>query len=42
MRGERCCRNVEVHVFEDCGHFLAEEAPKRIRPPLEAFINRIT
>ncbi len=34
--------DVEVHVFEDCGHFLAEEAPERIRPPLKAFIDRIT
>lgn len=34
--------DVEVHVFEDCGHFLAEEAPERIMPPLEAFVRRIT
>ena len=33
--------DVEVHAFEDCGHFLAEEAPERIMPPLEAFMDRI-
>ena len=25
-----------VHEFEDCGHFLAEEAPERILPQLHA------
>lgn len=27
-----------VHEFEDCGHFLAEEAPERIVPMLHAFV----
>ncbi len=30
----------EVHEFEDCGHFLAEEAPERILPLLRAFLRR--
>ena len=29
-----------VHEFEDCGHFLAEEAPERILPELRAFLAR--
>ena len=28
----------EVHEFADCGHFLAEEAPERILPLLQAFM----
>lgn len=28
----------EVHEFEDCGHFLAEEAPERMLPVLQAFM----
>lgn len=28
----------EAHEFEDCGHFLAEEAPERILPTLRAFM----
>ena len=28
----------ESHEFEDCGHFLAEEAPDRILPLLRAFL----
>ena len=28
----------EVHVFEDCGHFVAEEAPDRVLPALQAFV----
>ena len=27
-----------LHEFEDCGHFLAEEAPERILPPLQEFM----
>ena len=30
----------ELHEFEDCGHFLAEEAPERILPALRAFMAR--
>ncbi len=29
-----------LHEFEDCGHFLAEEAPERILPELRAFLAR--
>ena len=29
-----------VHEFADCGHFLAEEAPDHILPPLRAFMAR--
>ena len=28
----------EVHVFEDCGHFLAEEAPEELVPLLKEFV----
>ena len=28
----------EVHEFADCGHFLAEEAPDRILPLLQTFM----
>ena len=30
----------EAHEFQDCGHFLAEEAPDRILPALRAFMQR--
>ena len=30
----------EVHAFEDCGHFLAEEAPERVLPLLRDFLGR--
>ena len=30
----------ELHEFEDCGHFLAEEAPERLLPAFRAFIKR--
>ena len=30
----------KVHELEDCGHFLAEEAPERILPPLREFMLR--
>lgn len=30
----------EAHEFQDCGHFLAEEAPDRILPALRAFMER--
>ncbi|MCY4390534.1 MAG: alpha/beta fold hydrolase [Chloroflexi bacterium] len=29
-----------LHEFEECGHFLAEEAPERILPELRAFLAR--
>ena len=32
--------NAELHAFEDCGHFLAEEAPEKILPVLSSFIKR--
>ena len=28
----------QVHEFEDCGHFLAEEAPERMLPTLRSFM----
>ena len=30
-----------VNEFDDCGHFLAEEAPARILPVLRAFLSRV-
>ena len=30
----------ELHEFEDCGHFLAEEAPDRVVTALRAFMKR--
>ena len=30
--------DVRLYEFEDCGHFLAEEAPGRILPPLREFL----
>ena len=32
--------NLELHEFEDCGHFLAEEAPDRVVSALRAFLGR--
>ena len=32
--------NAELHAFEDCGHFLAEEAPEQILPVLTSFMKR--
>ena len=32
--------NVEVREFDDCGHFLAEEAPERILPDLREFLSK--
>ena len=31
----------ELHEFEDCGHFLAEEAPERMLSALRAFMARV-
>ena len=30
----------ELHEFEDCGHFLVEEAPKKLVTALRAFMRR--
>ena len=30
----------QVHEFEDCGHFLAEEAPDKIAPMLHKFVTQ--
>ena len=32
--------NFESHEFEDCGHFLAEEAPRRLVAVLRSFLRR--
>ena len=32
--------NCEVREFEDCGHFLAEEAPDRVVSALRTFLAR--
>lgn len=32
--------DVEAHEFQDCGHFLAEEAPEEILPLLRGFMSR--
>lgn len=39
-RWESTLSNYEVREFDDCGHFLAEEAPERILPDLRAFMAR--
>ncbi len=33
--------DIEVHEFEDCGHFLAEEAPDRMLPLLRDFMRHV-
>ena len=33
-------RRADVHEFDDCGHFLAEEAPERILPVMREFLRR--
>ena len=33
-------REVQVHELEDCGHFLAEEAPGRVVEALRTFMGR--
>ncbi len=33
-------RDVEVREFEDCGHFVAEEAPGRVVEALRGFMGR--
>ena len=37
-RWQSALSDCEVHEFEDCGHFLAEEAPERVLPVLRAFM----
>ena len=39
-RWQSALTTVEVHEFDDCGHFLAEEAPERILPVLAAFMRQ--
>ena len=39
-RWKSALRDVEVHEFEDCGHFLAEEAPGRVVAVLRTFMRR--
>ena len=41
-RWKSVLRNFELHEFEDCGHFLAEEAPERVVPVLRTFMGRVT
>ena len=36
-RWQASLADCQYHEFEDCGHFLAEEAPERIRPLIRAF-----
>ena len=39
-RWKSALSNYEVREFDDCGHFLAEEAPERVIPDLRDFIAR--
>ncbi len=39
-RWKSALRNFELHEFEDCGHFLAEEAPDRVVSALRDFMGR--
>ena len=39
-RWKSALRDVEVQEFEDCGHFLAEEAPGRVVTALRDFMGR--
>ncbi len=39
-RWKRTLPDFELHEFEDCGHFLAEEAPDRVVPALRDFMRR--
>ena len=39
-RWQSALADVEVHEFEDVGHFVAEEAPDRILPLLRGFMRR--
>ena len=37
-RWKSALQNVEIHEFENCGHFLAEEEPGRVVAALRAFL----
>ena len=37
-RRQSALSDARVLTFEDCGHFLAEEAPERVLPPLREFM----
>ena len=42
VHGERwqsALSDARVLTFEDCGHFLAEEAPERVLPALREFMS---
>ena len=39
-RWKAALRDFELHEFEDCGHFLAEEAPERVVSALRDFMGR--
>ena len=39
-RWKSALTDFELHEFEDCGHFLAEEAPDRVVSALRAFMRR--
>ena len=40
VRWKSALSDFELHEFEDCGHFLAEEAPDRVVSALRAFMGR--
>ena len=37
-RWQASLEDAQTHQFEDCGHFLAEEAPERVLPALRTFM----
>ena len=39
-RWKAALSDIELHEFEDCGHFLAEEAPEQLATAIRAFMNR--
>ena len=39
-RWQSALTDLETHEFEDCGHFLPEEAPDRLAPLLREFMRR--
>lgn len=40
-RFEKEFPKAEVHAWDDCGHYVVEDAPERILPPLTAFFDRL-
>ena len=40
-RWKSALRDVELREFDDCGHFVAEEAPGRVVEAPRAFIGRL-